>query len=360
MQSILSAIGYFAASQLLLTGLFFLVNYRHSRLGVLITLLCVCLLAAVWNPFAAAGYPVVGYVVGRIAAATPAVLWLFAHALFEDEKEISTLTWVFLIGYQVPRAFVAFPEQIFNFGELYVFSVLNPISLLVAFGLTLHVIFMSIRETGNDLLEERRRLRGPFAAGLGVIMALLVATLLLPIFLVGDSAVAFGQVAFIASRLVIFSFFLFFNLVTFRLTVGSQFIIDTTMLQPAEKSDSKLQLSSTDQAIMNELDRRMREEKLFAQPELTIGQLAETLSVQEYKLRLIINRELGYKNFNQFLNHYRIEQASELLKIKSKHRNIAIIAQDVGYGSLSTFNTAFKKLKGITPTEYKARHTASS
>jgi AraC-like DNA-binding protein len=87
---------------------------------------------------------------------------------------------------------------------------------------------------------------------------------------------------------------------------------------------------------------------------LTIGQLAKELDIQEYKLRQMINSQLGYRNFSDFLNSYRIKETAERLRDETnKHLPILTIALDVGFRSLSSFNKAFKATFGQTPTEYR-------
>ncbi|MFK7865793.1 MAG: helix-turn-helix domain-containing protein [Pseudohongiellaceae bacterium] len=302
-------------------------------------------------------FVILNFVTGRVAAATPAVLWLFAHALFIDDRKVTPLPWFFLISYQIARGYVTYIDLTANGAPQNLFiSALNALALLVALGLTLHVIIMATREFSIDLLEERRRIRGPFAAGLGMIMAMLVASILLPLVVSQQAAALFTQFSIVASNSVTFVFFLLVNLFSFRLAPGSQLLTSDDEFKLVTESNNQLKLEDADIELVGKLDRKMLEEKLFADPELTIGQLAQLLSVQEYKLRIIINRELGYKNFNQFLNHYRINEACVLLKKKTKYRNISIVANDVGYASLSTFNQAFKKLNGSTPSEFKAKH----
>lgn len=350
---------YLAASQVLLTGLFFFIYYRQTRLGLLVALLCICLLTVLLPPSLGNEMPVIDYLLGRLGAATPALLWLFAHTLFIDDRRISALAWVFLLGYQIARGIAVYFAELRNTDNMIVTG-LTILGLLIAFGLAVHVIIMATRELRHDLLEQRRRIRAPFAAGLGLIMALLVAGVLAPEFMSEAGAASFGQAVTAISWLMLFVFFLALNLFSFRLAPDSQLIVDSAEPQTDAKSNSQLQLAESDIELMRELDRRMLQEKFFTEPELTIGQLAALLSVQEYKLRVIINRELGYKNFNQFLNHYRIDEACVLLKKKSKHRNISIVSQDVGYSSMSTFNHAFKRLKGVTPSEFKASHASES
>lgn len=96
-------------------------------------------------------------------------------------------------------------------------------------------------------------------------------------------------------------------------------------------------------------------EELFTQEGLTISKLAVHTSEKEYLLRRAINGELGYTNFNSFLNHYRIKEAIRLMK-DDDQLTFQEIAFKMGYQSVATFNRAFKKETGQTPTEYK-NHT---
>ena len=87
---------------------------------------------------------------------------------------------------------------------------------------------------------------------------------------------------------------------------------------------------------------------------LTIRSLAERLGAQEHKVRQLINAQLGFKNFNAFLNRFRVEAAEKQLADPAKaHLGVAEIADGVGYRSLATFNRAFKEVTGRTPTEYR-------
>ena len=106
--------------------------------------------------------------------------------------------------------------------------------------------------------------------------------------------------------------------------------------------------------ILDDLRRLMEQEKAYRQDGITIGDLADKLNVREYLLRRLINGHLGYRNFNSFLNHYRIEEvARQLVAPETRHLPVLSIALDMGYRSLSPFNKAFKEIKGMTPTEYR-------
>ena len=97
------------------------------------------------------------------------------------------------------------------------------------------------------------------------------------------------------------------------------------------------------------------EEGAYRQEGLSIRGLADRVGTQEHKLRQMINAELGFKNFNAFLHHYRIREAQRALTDPARaHLGVAQIAYEVGYRSLGTFNKAFKDVTGRTPTEIRS------
>jgi AraC-like DNA-binding protein len=110
--------------------------------------------------------------------------------------------------------------------------------------------------------------------------------------------------------------------------------------------------------VINELKRLMGEEKIYCEEGLTIRRLAVRLDIKEYRLRRLINSHLGFRNFNGFLNQYRIQEvARQLVGPKTRHLPVLSIALDNGYRSLSPFNKAFKEIMGVTPTEFRKYHT---
>ena len=105
----------------------------------------------------------------------------------------------------------------------------------------------------------------------------------------------------------------------------------------------------------DKIDAIMRNQKPYLQPDITLDMLAETLTMPAKDLSMIINRHF-HNNFYEFINSYRIEEAKGLLAdAKNKAKTITDIYLEVGFNSKSVFNTFFKKLVGMTPTEYRQR-----
>lgn len=93
--------------------------------------------------------------------------------------------------------------------------------------------------------------------------------------------------------------------------------------------------------------------RLFKDASLTLPKLAKILNVSPNLLSEAINRK-GCSSFPDFINSYRIRETQHLLQsVEWKDQKIAAIAFEVGFNSLSVFNTAFKKFTGQTPSAYR-------
>jgi AraC-like DNA-binding protein len=110
-------------------------------------------------------------------------------------------------------------------------------------------------------------------------------------------------------------------------------------------------VDSQDPLITNLLE-RMQDERLDADHDIRVAKLADMVGLPEHSLRKKINKQLGYRNFNQFVNRYRIEEAGQRLNHQPTIP-ILSVALDVGFRSISSFNTAFQGQFGMSPTEYR-------
>jgi len=95
-------------------------------------------------------------------------------------------------------------------------------------------------------------------------------------------------------------------------------------------------------------------EKIYLKNDLKLQDLAKLVDVTEYQLSQAIN--VGLKqNFYDLINRYRIQEAQRLLKDPAhSHETIIAVAMDSGFNSKSVFNTAFKRITGLTPSEFRA------
>ncbi len=121
-------------------------------------------------------------------------------------------------------------------------------------------------------------------------------------------------------------------------------------VQKQKARRSYLQGLNLDQIQAN-LGTLMAKNEMFLDENLSLPQLAECLDISPHQLSQFLNTRLN-KNFKMFVNEYRIAKAKELL-VRDKDAKVLAIALDVGFKSKSTFNAAFLKVTGATPSEYR-------
>lgn len=113
---------------------------------------------------------------------------------------------------------------------------------------------------------------------------------------------------------------------------------------------------ATAESVKKELIRLMTEEKLFKNQKLTVNEVAKRLGITRQHLSEVLNVHMGLR-FQDLLNQYRVEEFVKCLH-ENEYKNYTIfgIATEAGFSSKSSFNSTFKKLKGITPSQYKKQN----
>ena len=127
---------------------------------------------------------------------------------------------------------------------------------------------------------------------------------------------------------------------------------------PATQSQQTTQ--EIDPAIIESIEQYMQNQKPFLANILTLEQLANQMNIAPRSLSNIINRHFK-RNFFEFINEYRIEEAKSLLSNPdNKSKTIIDIMDASGFNSKATFNTFFKKLVGETPSQYRMKHKTNN
>jgi len=93
-------------------------------------------------------------------------------------------------------------------------------------------------------------------------------------------------------------------------------------------------------------------ERLYENPKLTLSDVAEKLNTNTKIVSSVVNA--GFQmNFNDFVNHHRIEAVKVKLQ-NNEHKTTTLlgIAFDCGFNSKATFNRAFKKSTSLSPKDY--------
>lgn len=120
---------------------------------------------------------------------------------------------------------------------------------------------------------------------------------------------------------------------------------EPTLLLPEKKF--------VDEDLKQKLLRFMDEHKPYLNAELTLSDLARQLNISRGKLSELINEGTG-NNFYDFVNTYRVDEVKRSMADPTKNKySLLGLAMDAGFKSKSTFNLIFKRVTGLTPTEYK-------
>lgn len=116
---------------------------------------------------------------------------------------------------------------------------------------------------------------------------------------------------------------------------------------PLEKDDS-----SKNVELAGRLTRVMSDERLYLNQDLNLQQLAKRMKTNSGELSATINQQFQ-QNFNDYINGWRVEEFIRLSQdSKREHFTLLSHAYDAGFSSKSTFNRAFKKIKGKSPREF--------
>ncbi len=106
-------------------------------------------------------------------------------------------------------------------------------------------------------------------------------------------------------------------------------------------------------ACLQKLIDAMENDRLYLRSDLNLQSLSNELSTSPYHLSQVLNERLN-QNFFDFVNRYRVEEAKRLLsRSEARHLTILSIAHEVGFNNKASFNAAFKKHTGITPSHFR-------
>ena len=96
----------------------------------------------------------------------------------------------------------------------------------------------------------------------------------------------------------------------------------------------------------------VRDSGWWRDPDLSAPRLARHLATNTTYLSRALNEGLG-QNFNEFVNRIRVQAVQAELASPDGERDVLAIALDAGFNSKASFNRVFKRLTGLTPTEFR-------
>lgn len=304
-------------------------QHTWAGVGFTVSILCYMIIESVMV------FPVLRILAAVGAICIPVLFWLLARAIFDDHFKFIPATLLWFVVQLVPHFDFFFPCVIAWKG----FEVLsNIVAGSVSFGFVLAGLYTALKTKQIDLIDSRIRFRNAFIVVTAILIGLTLIVESIPI----EPQVMIGLQ--ILQRASIFGITLYFLIGNFEIRSGFFF-------REIEKPKSQL---IEDPMLNTKLQTLMEVEKVYRKEGLTIRELASLLNEQEYRLRRLINGQLGFRNFNDFLNQYRISDACEILSDPTQTRKTILeIAYQLGYQSIGPFNKSFKDLKGTTPTAYR-------
>jgi len=274
-----------------------------------------------------------------LAFALPFNFWLFSKALFDDHFDWRAWMPIVLLAVLVIDYLIYFQErnaiiEMSNGGMKVLDLIHHGMSLLFVF----LAIVEAVRNRAADLIISRFKFRTVFISLAAVVIVITILSEIAFPVNTEPLALDFFQKLIIAG--------LTFYFAVNRLQFSPGFFRTSEAPKPVIRTDEN--------ELAENVVEHIEEHKGYRTEGLTIRELALQMNVQEYKLRQAINQNLGFRNFNEFLNSYRIDEACSLLADPANRKMTVLeIVYKVGYKSLAPFNRAFKEITGMTPTTWR-------
>ena len=308
-----------------------------ARIAVAMNTAIVAHVLATISDDVGAGTPI-DWLLALGAGTVPALFWLFARTWFNDETRVGWRSWALVVLSGV--VVMILRANFANKGALFYIAAATMRIMMFGFGAA--GLWTAWRGRDNDLIEERRRLRTRL---IGVVGAFVILINIVEILVYNDLAPdVWRSVTEIGIAILTFAF--------------CATMFDTRqpeLFGAAIRSALSPPTLVGDDPLAGRLLSFMNHEKPHRDETLTIAGLAAQLGEQEYRLRRLINGQLGHRNFAAFLNGYRLAEVKSALSDPSQREvPILTIALDAGFGSLGPFNRAFKDAEGMTPSAYRA------
>jgi AraC-like DNA-binding protein len=337
----------------LLLALAALVLRDHGRLVVARLAALFALGAAAYALCSAAGLAGHGgwwrLPIRALATGNNLVFWLFARALFDDgfrPRPWHAALWLLIVA-------IGFLDGVVPASSSPAAALVDDLLGVAALLFAALAVVPAVASWRGDLVERRRRLRLFVVAAAAAQIGLTALAGLLGARRAAPLAVGLLETA---GLLLIVG-----TIAWSLLRAAADEALFPAVCAPAPHAARPPGLDSAERALVAALEQTMTVQRAYRQEGLTIGRLAEMQGLPEYRLRRLINQGLGHRNFNSFLNRYRIADAKAALADPAQEAvPILTIALDAGFSSLGPFNRAFKAETGTTPSDFRRSALADS
>ena len=152
----------------------------------------------------------------------------------------------------------------------------------------------------------------------------------------------------------------FFHYVVLKDRIQLRGEIRKSLSEPMQESRTDIRAlpkSEREEELFKKINAHILLHQRYLDPFLSLDKISEELGIGISNLSKLIN-QYSNKNFSDYINQLRVEESKELLGNSSfKSYTIVSIGLECGFNSKSTFYTAFKKFTGLTPTQYRKKHS---
>ena len=281
------------------------------------------------------GFAPLAYTAVLLANLAPVSFWYLACAIFRDSfsPTFHPLLPIAVTGALGMAGFLTGPRLSMDW--------LDWTSQAVKLAWVAAAVVVATRDWRADLVEPRRKVRRLLVLLIGAYMVtIMMVELLVP-----------GQVPVGMELLNVLAIFVLVTAAALHLLAIDRDNIFARIVDPGlARSDTK-----DVSPLAREVLELMANERVYATEGLTLDKLAAQLRTQPHVLRKVINGELGHRNFNSFVNLYRVNEVAQRLELP-EHADTPLLtlALDAGFRSLAPFNRSFRERFGVTPSAYRS------
>ncbi|MCB9266459.1 MAG: helix-turn-helix transcriptional regulator [Lewinellaceae bacterium] len=130
---------------------------------------------------------------------------------------------------------------------------------------------------------------------------------------------------------------------------------ETLAAQIVQREPADADIIRKNAGLFKQLDVILQQEKLYLDPGLTLPQFSKLADSTPKQVSRAIN-SVGGQSFFDYINGYRVFTAQELLADKDKSLNLREVMYAAGFHSKHTFETAFRKVSGMTPGQFTRKN----
>lgn len=329
-------------------------RWPATRVGTLMAMgLCVQIISA--TPWFEATIPWVWQVPAvAVSVGNAALFWVFVQALFLDDFKWQPWhvgAWLAVVALTLWNCVTGWQHS-------------HPVGLALQRAVPLvfavSAVVTASRQWKSDLVESRRHLRRFIVVtGTAYTLTMLALRLASPRGRLSDELSMLDVVyLLVIVGGALWKLLRLHGLELFALPSPQAQILPPSHARTAGKSAADTP-ESNDEKLTLALHKTMNHDHAYRSEDLTVASLAQRLKTPEYRLRRVINQRLGHRNFNAYVNAFRIDEAKAALA-NSAQRNLPVlsIALESGFQSIGPFNRAFKAATGLTPSEFRKQNIA--